>query len=584
MLTHQMHQPALQKNTTESVPPRHGFQGIRNDSVLSRCYCFTNNDQDLKDNGTLVPNRKREGPMTLRGLPPALSEPPRPDPICAVIGRSGVDEAISDLVEAGKRKVCLAEIRLDMLNSLPDLSRFVLASSVPLLATVRRKRDGGHWEGAESDRLELLRLAVASGFAWVDIEEDVIADFPRIGTEKRIVSFHDCTGVPADLGAIYARMAACDADTIKLVCLTSTPGEVASILHLHDNPPKPTVAFGMGDVGQASRIVQLKLGAPFTYAAVNADTIAAPGMLTISQLQLNFGVRRINASTQLFGVVGAPLGHSLSPIIHNNGFRKLGRNDLYVPFTVPKGMLEEFLTSHAFLGIRGLSVTIPHKEDACRLAAVRSPEVVATGSANTLLLGQDGGIAASNTDYDAVLDSVLAGLKNHPDGWTLKGKRALVLGAGGVARSVVCGLTSQGADVRLAGRTQERAEAIASMVPCAVVPWENRHDSPVDIVVNCTPVGMHPDVDQSPVDPGYLVPGLVVMDTIYNPENTLLIRQAREKGAVAVTGLDMFIGQAAAQFKLFTGEQAPVDLMRQVARNALAIRQPRPVASGQVAR
>lgn len=522
--------------------------------------------------------------MTLRGLPPTLSEPARPDPICAVIGRSGADEAVADLVEAGKRKVCLAEIRLDLLDTLPDLSRFVLASTVPLLATVRRKRDGGRWEGSEADRLELLRQAVACGFAWVDIEEDAISNFPRIGTEKRIVSYHDFTGVPAALADIYARMAASDADTVKIACQTSTPSEAATVLRLLENAPKPTIAFGMGPVGQASRIVQLKLGAPFTYAAVNADAIVAPGMFTISQLQLNFGVRRINASTRLFGVVGDPLGHSLSPIIHNNGFRKLSRNDLYVPFTVPQGMFAEFLTSHAFLGIHGLSITIPHKEEACRLATVRSPEVETTGSANTLLLGEDGSIAASNTDYDAVLDSILSGLKNHPGGWTLKGKRALVLGAGGVARSVVCGLIAHGTEVLLAGRTQSRADAIAALAPCTVVPWENRHAAAVDIVVNCTPVGMQPDVDHSPLDAGFVVPGMVVMDTIYNPENTLFIRQAREKGAVAVTGLDMFIGQAAAQFKLFTGEPAPADLMRQVARNALAIRLVRPGALGQPAR
>jgi 3-dehydroquinate dehydratase/shikimate dehydrogenase len=247
-------------------------------------------------------------------------------------------------------------------------------------------------------------------------------------------------------------------------------------------------------------------------------------------------------------------------------------------------MLQEFLCSHAFLGIHGLSVTIPHKEEACLFATVRSPEVEATGSANTLLLGEDGSLSASNTDYDAVLDSILSGLKNHPGGWTLKGKRALVLGAGGVARSVVCGLIAHGAEVALAGRTQSRAEAIAALAPCTVVPWENRHAHAVDIVVNCTPVGMHPDIDKSPLDVEFIVPGMVVMDTIYNPENTLLIRQAREKGAVATTGLDMFIGQAAAQFKLFTGEPAPADLMRQVARNALAIRPARPGVTGQPAR
>ncbi len=518
--------------------------------------------------------------MSFRPLPPGLSEPPRPDPVCAVIARPTVAEALSDLSEACKRKVSMAEIRLDLIRDAGDLGVFVKAATVPLVATARRKSDGGAWEGDEVARRALLTKAVESGFAWIDVESDVIESFPRVAGEKRIVSFHDFSGVPADLESIYQSMARSDADTLKVACLTHAPGEAARVLQLLVNAPKPTVAFGMGQVGQASRLIQLKLGAPFTYAAVSAETAVAPGLFTIAQLQLNFGVRRVNASTRLFGVVGDPLGHSLSPIIHNNAMRKLGNNDLYVPFTVPKGMLGEFLSAHAFLGIKGLSVTIPHKEDACRLATHRSAEVEATGAANTLVFREDGSIEAHNTDYDAVLDSIMTGLKNHPDGWSLKGKKVLVLGAGGVARSVVHGLSARGAEVRLAARTQSRAEGIAKAIPCAVVDWGNRHASPVDVVVNCTPVGMHPMVDESPLESSFIKPPMVVMDTIYNPESTLLVRSAREKGAVAVTGLDMFIAQAAAQFKLFTGEAAPADLMRQVARNALSSRVGRPLAQG----
>lgn len=516
--------------------------------------------------------------MSFRALPPGLSEPPRPDPVCAVIARPTVVAALSDLSEACKRKVSLAEIRLDLIGDAGDLEVFVKAATVPLVATVRRKSDGGAWEGTEENRRALLVKAVAAGFVWIDVESDAIESFPRVAGEKRIVSFHDFSGVPADLEGIYRSMTQMDADTIKVACLTRTPGEAARVLKLLVNSPKPTTAFGMGEVGQASRVIQLKLGAPFTYAAVSAETAVAPGMLTVAQLQLNFGVRRLNASTRLFGVVGDPLGHSLSPMIHNNALRKLGNNDLYVPFTVPKGMLGEFLDSHSFLGIKGLSVTIPHKEEACRLATQRSAEVDATGSANTLVFRDGGAIEAHNTDYDAVLDSIMSGLKNHPDGWSLKGKKVLVLGAGGVARSVVHGLSARGAEVRLAARTRSRAEGIAASIPCEVADWDQRHASPVDVVVNCTPVGMHPQVDESPLDASFIAPPMVVMDTIYNPESTLLVRSAREKGAVAVTGLDMFIAQAAAQFKLFTGEPAPVDLMRQVARNALAARVGRPPA------
>jgi 3-dehydroquinate dehydratase/shikimate dehydrogenase len=476
----------------------------------------------------------------------------------------------AEIQEAARRNVLLAEVRIDYLAKAPDFGRLLADKPLPLLATVRRKEDKGRFKGTEEERRMLLRQAIVAGFDWVDIEEDIIQSIPRYGKTKRIVSYHNFDEVPADLHAIFRRMHECDADVIKIACMPKQIEDVARVLDLLRFTKKPAMAFCMGDMGVASRLVQGALGAPFTYAALNPERLPAPGMMTVGQLQNIYGVRRLNKETKIYGVVGDPIGHSLSPIVHNIGFRKLGINSLYLPFRVPEGKLANFLASHTPLKIQGLSVTIPHKESAVHQATEMEPLVAQTQSANTLVRTASG-FKAMNTDRPAILESLTAGLPANPDGspGSLKQKMALVLGAGGVARSVVHALLDAGALVTITNRTDEKARKLAHDMGCRQVDWGMRTSTLVDIVVNCTSCGMYPEVDETPIHPGVFKNGMVVMDTIYNPENTMMIKQAREHGATVVTGLDMFIRQAAAQFRAFTGQEPPVDLMRQVAKNAL---------------
>jgi 3-dehydroquinate dehydratase/shikimate dehydrogenase len=496
--------------------------------------------------------------------------PRKPDPICAVIARTRHDMIHAEVMEAARRNVMLAELRLDYLAKAADFGRLLAEKPLPLLATVRRREDGGRFKGTEQERRMLLRQAIVAGFDWVDIEEDIIQSVPRYGKTKRIVSYHNFKEVPADLHGLFRRMHEADADIIKIACMPQQIEDVARVLDLLRFTKKPTIALCMGDMGLPSRVIQGALGAPFTYAAINPERLPAPGMLTVGQLQNIYGVRRLNKETKIFGVVGDPIGHSLSPIVHNIGFRKLGINALYLPFKVPEGKLSNFLASHSALKIQGLSVTIPHKESAVHQATELEPLVAQTQSANTLVRTASG-FKALNTDRPAILDSLVAGLPANPDGTpgTLNQKLALVLGAGGVARSVAHALIGAGAFVTITNRTDEKAQKLAAEMNCRQVDWGMRLGTLCDILVNCTSCGMYPEVDESPMHRSSFHSGMVVMDTIYNPENTMLIKHAREHGATVVTGLDMFIRQAAAQFREFVGQEPPLDLMRQVAKNAL---------------
>jgi 3-dehydroquinate dehydratase/shikimate dehydrogenase len=439
------------------------------------------------------------------------------------------------------------------------------------MATVRRPSDGGRWGGTESDRQTLLRQAIVAGFDWVDLESDVANAIRRFGSVKRVVSYHNMHEVPADLEQIHERMCEQDPDVVKIAVRGQQPEDNLRMLRLVQNAPRPTIAYCMGDLSMPSRVLGLKYGAPFTYAAFNAERGIAPGLPSFDEMKHIYHVDSITADTHIFGIIGDPVAHSLSPLLHNAAFRSQRLNSVYLPFRVPRTQLEAFLKHFDSLGVRGYSVTIPHKENAAALAIQRDPSVSLTQAANTLVrLG--GGYAAYNTDYTAVSQSLLANMPASQDGAppTLHSRVALILGAGGAARAVAHALHREGALVNIANRTLERAQKLAEEIGCRAMDWAARHSVLCDVLINCTSVGMHPNVDESPVHHSVLKPGLVVMDVVYTPETTLLIREARSRGCHVITGVDMFVRQAAAQFKLFTNQEPSLEYMRTVLRRALS--------------
>jgi 3-dehydroquinate dehydratase/shikimate dehydrogenase len=182
--------------------------------------------------------------------------------------------------------------------------------------------------------------------------------------------------------------------------------------------------------------------------------------------------------------------------------------------------------------------------------------------------------AAYNTDYSAAIDSMLASLSQVKEQeqavTTLQSRPTLILGAGGVARAIAYALHHEGALINIASRTAERSRKLAEELNCRYLEWTARHSIPAQIIVNCTPVGMHPKVDENPIHPSFLMPGQLVFDTVYTPETTLLIKEARSRGCQIVTGIDFFVRQAAAQFRLFTGKEPPVEAMYKLVKRALS--------------
>lgn len=496
--------------------------------------------------------------------------------ICVSLGRTRHKMMIAEHKALAERGARLVELRLDWLSHSPDLGRLLAGRPTPVVVTCRRARDKGLWRWTEEQRLMVLRSAIVSGAEYVDLEEDIAGSIRRFGPTKRIVSFHDFDRTPDNLEEIYQRMRKLDPDVLKIVTMATSPVDNVRLLKLAANADVPTIAFCMGEFGIPSRILAGRYGAPFSYATFSRDRAMGPGQLTFEEMRDGFRYDRIDRETRIHGVVADPVAHSLSPLIHNAAFAQEKMNRVYLPIRVPKDALAATVREFDWLPVDGYSVTLPHKEDALELVPPQAGAIHEIGAINTLYKGPDGKWLAANTDYDAALESLVREL--HPDlaeGTdpslsALAGKKVLVLGAGGVARAIGRGIVNYGGVLMVANRTKARAAELAEELGCLLIQWENRGTVFADVLINCTSVGMHPNLDETPFAENWLREGMVVFDTIYNPERTLLIKQARERDCKTITGVDMFVRQAARQFELFTGRAAPSDVMRDVLRRAIS--------------
>jgi 3-dehydroquinate dehydratase/shikimate dehydrogenase len=494
--------------------------------------------------------------------------------ICVIIGRGRHKSMLDEWKEAAAAGAKLVELRLDCLRRDPDLKRILAERPTPVVVTVRRGTDGGLWRGNEDARLRLLREAIVMGVDYVDLEMDAAKAIhrPKFGSTKRIISYHNFKGLPEDLDELAKQMGELDPDVIKIAANARNVSDAALVLDFvaRSNQSTPTVGIAMGDMGVFTRILGAKYGAPFTYAGFNPDRTFAPGILSLSELQRDHFYDQIDKDTKLFAVIGDPIAQSLSPPIHNAAFRHAGLNCVMVPLRIPAASLKESLDSLRWIDLQGFSVTIPHKEEIIPLLSSVDKSVEMTGACNTVE-ARDGAWIGHNTDYRAAMSCLeeMLGGSIESQVSPLVDKQVLVLGSGGAARTIATGLLRRGAGVTLCGRSEEKTTKLAEKLGCRSTPWSMRAGTMCDVMINCTPVGMHPDVDSTPVPPAGFRPGVLVFDTVYHPENTLFIKLARDHNCSTLTGVDMFVRQAALQFAFYTGKDAPEEVMYSVVKRKL---------------
>ncbi len=493
--------------------------------------------------------------------------------LCIPITAATTEDFLKDMRSASEQ-ADLLELRLDYINGLKDsdIETLIERKTKPVIATCRPEREGGKFTGPSNDRITLLEKAAASGAEYVDVEHDVELDsinkLVKKTKTKVIVSYHNFTETPdaTKLREIHKRLTATGADIVKIVTYAHDITDNLRIFSLLEEARTPTIALCMGETGQISRILAPKYGGFLTFASLVKGKESAPGQLSARELLEVYNFRGINRSTEIYGLIGNPVAHSMGPLLHNTCFREAGLNAVYLPFKVEN--LASFVNGFKALNVRGYSVTIPHKEAVMGLLDGLDPLAESIGAVNTVV-NRDGRLTGYNTDSTAATKVIEDGLAER--GETLSGKRVTIIGAGGAARAVAFGLKQKDAEITIVNRTQARAEALAWELGCDYKKFGELSGLDAGmILVNCTSIGMHPNVDDVPVPAEALRPGMWVFDAVYNPPETRLLREATAGGCHTLDGVKMFVLQAAQQFELWTGRPAPVESMGETIRARLA--------------
>ncbi|MEI6527507.1 MAG: shikimate dehydrogenase [Planctomycetota bacterium] len=490
--------------------------------------------------------------------------------LCVTVARTRHKHTIQEHLDVAAQGAKLVELRLDYIARSVELARVLKNRPTAVVVTCRRKEDGGRWEKSEEDRLMLLRQSIAMGVEYIDLEEDTAAKIPRYGKTKRIVSYHNFEGVPANLEEIHARLAKLDADIVKIAVQAQSFEDSARVIELMRNAKIPTIGIAMGDYGSMTRILGTRYGAPFTFCVFNLDRRVAPGQLSYHDMKNIYRVDSITDKTKIFGVVADPVAHSYSPMLHNSAFQANELDYRYLPFRVAANDIEPFVRWCQREGVGGLSVTIPHKQSVLPLLTQAEAAAQGIGACNTIVISGEDRIGY-NTDYRAAMECIAQGLsKLYEEPNPFEGRSALLLGSGGVSRAIGWGLAQRRVRVAISSRNSESAERLARELGGRAVAWEERHSVQPSILVNGTPIGMFPEMDVTPFRKENLDQRTLVFDTVYNPEQTLLIRQAKSIGCPVITGLSMFVRQAAYQYRLFTGKEPPIEAMTKALRRAIS--------------
>ncbi len=487
--------------------------------------------------------------------------------ICVSITEKTTREAVR-VAESLPPEVELVEVRGDLIQDI-DVDAILGSISRRVIFTVRCLEQGGAFTGSEEERVNLLLRAKRSGAAYVDVESCTAEELKRQvltgpGDAKVILSFHDFLGTPTDLFALARELYREPVDVVKIVTFARTLEDNFRIFRLLRHMKGRMVAHAMGELGFISRILAPKFGSLWTYTYLQGASPAAPGQIDLDTLLDVYHAHRVKPDTDVYAILGNPVGHSYSPHMHNAAFRHYDLNAVYVPVKVSD--LTSVLSFFGDMGVKGCSVTIPFKVTIMDYLDSVTYLAGKMGATNTVTV-RDGRLLGSNTDGLGALRTIQAA------GIQLTGANVVILGAGGSARAVGYAL---GSALRLgsltyASRRPDQAKILIKelfphssrkMQACGFSEVElGRAMAQADLVINCTPVGMHPHGDDTPVPSHLLREKPVVFDIVYHPLATRLLKEARAAGCLTLNGLEMLVHQGAAQFETWTGRRAPFKVM-----------------------
>lgn len=471
--------------------------------------------------------------------------------ICVPVTENDSDAFIRQM--SSIKEADLIELRIDYLKDIDEkiLEKIIHSKQGKVIVTCRPKNLGGNFSGNEKERIRLLKKAIDFGSEYIDIEietgDDTLKEIIKNKKNtKIIISHHDFQKTPGlmELEKIYQKINSFKPDIVKIATTAVSINDCFTIFNLLKRKNN-LAALSMGIKGQLTRILSGKFGSVIVYASMKDGKESAPGQLTLKELKEEYNLDEINKETKLLGVIGEFAENSKSRFMHNANFKKKKLNCIYVPLKVSPDELKEFMKNFRNFGFIGAAVTVPHKETIVKYIDGLDETAKAIGATNTLV-SKSGKLTGYNTDYFGAVEALKekTGLNN---------KKVLLIGAGGAARAIIYGLKKEKANSTVINRTKEKAKELAREFNVGFSDIKNIdiETEKNDIIINTTSVGMNPRPDECILK--YLPKNKIVMDIVYSPIETKLIKLARKNKCITITGERMLIHQAIGQFEKWTG-------------------------------
>lgn len=512
--------------------------------------------------------------------------------ICIPVTSATHREALA-AVKKSCRRADAIELRMDLIQG-GKLSELITAArrnsdSVKIIVTCRRADEAVRAGAAvrktsviknAREKKELLQQAIAEGADFIDIElaegAGIIRALKALCAEKGsktgiIVSYHDTGETPSigGLKSIFRRCVRLEPDVVKIVATAQTPEDNLTILTLIPfavRQSQKIIAFCMGEQGRISRLMAPLMGSWLSFAALEREARSAPGQYTVEEMHrigacLTDRSHRpavdgapLSSQPQYYVLLGNPVAHSLSPLMHNAALAKMGIAEQYSAYCVQDvGRAMEGIRG---MNIRGASVTIPFKETVMAYLDDLDDDALRLGAVNTIV-NDNGHLRGCNTDWLGIVLTLKKAI-------TIKNKTFAVVGAGGTARAAVYGILREGGFPVIFNRTEEKGKKLADTFGVPAYPLARIRRFQADCLINTTSVGMYPRKNNSPVTAYALAGYRYVMDVIYNPLRTKLLSDAEKRGCVILSGADMFVHQGAEQLRIWTGKEPPRALMKKI--------------------
>ncbi len=489
--------------------------------------------------------------------------------LCVAVATTDAAEMAAK-AEALVRDNPLLELRLDYLSqpaaAFPKIKRLLEAQpQTVIIATCRRAANGGKFRGSVERQLAVLTKAAASGCQMVDLELQSAAaarraDLQRLRSRAALLlSFHDFRATRR-LDETFEKMTAFPAEFYKVVTTATTLYDNVVMMKFLEQKSRDHSVVGlcMGEQGIISRVLGVRAGSVFTFAAAGPGEETAPGQISARTLRDIYRIEQVDAATRVYGVAGDPVSHSLSPLVMNTAFRRENVNAVYLALHAKT--LDDLLACVRDIPLHGLSITMPYKESIVKHLDNCDAHTARVGACNTVVRGPDGKLYGFNTDVAGLVRPLEQRLP-------LENAKVLVLGAGGAARAAVFGLKERGAEVYILNRTPAAAQKLARQAHVRQAHRPDLKKMAFDVVINATPVGMGGSKD-SPLAENELNTRYL-LEMVYSPAETRLVKMARAKGVQVISGAEMFVHQAARQFEIWTGKPAPLDEMRRVVERGI---------------